>query len=749
MSTWDITLGDLSLMDATYCVTALDTTTPGRVRVTLYIDGPDEPSLIDAVRALEQKVNEATRRSMPTSVSSWLMLSVKPEGSESVRYAVRRGTVTVPRTQVGGIQMSEGWIDGIQIDLECLPYTLGNPIDYEAVTVTGRQPWFVIQGIPGDEPALVEMRVKDQSSGPVINRMLIGSRSGLDSFTPVVPFVTDGESGAEDDDTFTGWVARDDAGTNWTDIASLVGDAGLEGLYDIYARVADGTTYLGQPGTPEANFTSGISLRRIAGGISNGTWGSSATSVTATFSQPSLAGSLLIAVIGTTNGQSITTPAGWTQIFNVAHGGGTGPRLAAFYLENAPVTSSLTITHGNSSSYLSLTEWLGIKPSGSLDASNSTTGTNTTSGSTGATGSLDQANSLVLAMFATHGGTTPGIYQITLGAGWANAGGGGGIYPPHAQAPHVGVATGWQVPTTTSTITGSASTANTRNWVGGIAAFTGKLATAPELPPGTYQFCVAALNANSEWGIASDVTTITTTNVGAINLEWAPASGPVTKYRVYCKVGSGAWGYWETDDDTPAYMVSTTSGTTTGNPPTSSPIDQADLRLQLALASGTTVDLSTPPYTSLIANDTWEPALLTRGPLPAAAEEFDLGNTGWMARIQAIANATRSVSVDSLLLMPADEQQIDVQYLPGNLAIPREWVIGTTPALRTYAWLRDPGTGAEAGRLHALGYCLAGPGDTTFVLLMTTTGGVWQIDDVEAEINMTVIPRYRWLAGGV
>lgn len=139
-------------------------------------------------------------------------------------------------------------------------------------------------------------------------------------------------------------------------------------------------------------------------------------SLTATFSSSSVAGNLLIAIIAvyaTGGAPTITTPTGWTAGPTQTTPGSQG-RLALFYREEAPATSTLTIALGGVPDIARsmMMEFSGLALSGAADrnATDSGTGTILSSGTTAAT---TQVKEVAIAAVMAEGGT--GLDPFTNG----------------------------------------------------------------------------------------------------------------------------------------------------------------------------------------------------------------------------------------------------------------------------------------------------------------------------------------------
>lgn len=113
--------------------------------------------------------------------------------------------------------------------------------------------------------------------------------------------------------------------------------------------------------------------------------GTKGTQASATWSQATAVGSLLVATLGWTGAATVTPPAGWAP----AVSSGT---TAVYYRQNAPsVSGTSTFSFSATANWvLSVSEWSGIATTGALDktahaSGGSTTGTTASSGTSAAT----------------------------------------------------------------------------------------------------------------------------------------------------------------------------------------------------------------------------------------------------------------------------------------------------------------------------------------------------------------------------
>lgn len=732
--TWQISLGTLDLMTGAFYVDRMDTSTPGRVRMWLSIDGPTPKDIIDNVRLIEAQLNRASRQSQPASGSHWVTLDVRASASSTlVRYQVRRGRVTVPRDQVGGVPMSEGgYLPDVMVELDCLEHTAGEPIELGPFEVSADNPTLFLPAIPGDEPALVEMRIRDLSDGHVINRMLVGGKSvdGMEDgdFEPVVPLAS-AEDGEEDVDTFDGFFARLTAGANWQTIRRIgrAVNAFSSGLYDLYLRLRDATLTLGRPTNLTVDAAGAIARRQ-----QRTTTFTDATSVTLSWSSSwrTEPGNFLVLMIGIQGSTaSVTTPSGWTSAANITS---SGSRAVCLYRYSPdPGLTSVTVNFGSAATgTIHLLEYRGIVSSSPVDRVVTTNNGITTTPSTGTTSAMTQNYGLGLAFFRSSGG---GSVTVTT-SGWAGIEASGG----KAVAERIIESGG------THNVAASGSTAF---WASLLVIFKGEATETGTVPAASYSVRVAAVDVLERLSEASEQVEVVLASDGSIYAAWHAGIGPVDHYRIYLRPDSDDWGFVVTDTAAVSFTIDDLTGITLEDPPDQSTIEPVAVRLRLGLESGVTDDLITSPMFAAIGNNIWEPAQFAREYLAPISAPLAADIPGWSVEAEA-KGLNIDLDADALFLMPADEQQIDIRYTANNLAENHEWIFGTTPDLRSYGFLRDLSTGDEAGRIMPVGYCLLGPGDTTVVFLVTVAGGAWQIEDVAWEVYLTVVPQYRWLAGG-
>lgn len=699
--------------------------------VPLSIQGSTTVDLLNKRRAILTKLQQARAAARAGSGQPWVNIGIKIDDSATlVRWYIvdgdlDRGSITsLPSSRLGAMQ------EPAVLTLRCLRGGLGEAIEYGPYTVTGADPTFFINGVPGDEPALAEFRILDESTNShVVNRIRWACRSlpsmTEDQFDPVEVFATDGN---DDTDTFGGYYASITSSSTWQTIGSVSRAANVydAGVLDVWLRLRDATASLGAPGDVEANGVEGISLVQCPSiaVVASG------TSISNTWTQSTTAGNLLVAMVTIADSDTINTPSGWTLAASV----GTNPKAVLFYKANAASESgSVTVTFGSAAdnARLVIAEFRGIATSTPVDVSATNTETSQSSAATGTTSATAQANALAIALFSTGSGTfgAPSGYTVL------------GTIARHLSAFKKLAATGAQSATATS--------GATTDWANLIVVFKGATTSAPTVTADTYDVLVVAEDATGGLSAPSSATVVTLSATGAIYVEWTAASGPVDQYRVYIRATGGSWKYYETGSTATNYTITSNTADATADPPSASTITPGQFRVRIGPESGVTDDIVTPPFSASVANSTWEPVYAGRVNLPTGEMPLVASRPGWKLALQGKSDTGVQMDADAVLLLPADEQQMDVRYTADDLATLREWVVGTTPDMRSYGFLRDTGDSSEAGRLLPVGRALLGPGDCQVVMLPTVAGGEWNVEDVSVDVTVHVRPVYSWLVGDV
>lgn len=193
----------------------------------------------------------------------------------------------------------------------------------------------------------------------------------------------------------------------------------------------------------------------------------SATTVSATWPQTTVAGNLLIAIVGVRGGTgvTITPPAGW--LLATRSNNGTNVATAIYYRENAPaISGAISWTFSSTqNATLTLAEYTGITISSALDVTATSTG-NSSGGNTGTTATTSQTYEVAI-------GAISAVNSATTYSGQTNS------FVEVSEANSTGGAAGSRNATvfeekilsTTGTQTVSATLSATRQWAGAIATF--------------------------------------------------------------------------------------------------------------------------------------------------------------------------------------------------------------------------------------------------------------------------------------
>ncbi|MGE4339668.1 MAG: hypothetical protein AB7E55_27450, partial [Pigmentiphaga sp.] len=466
-----VILGTLDLTTGGYGVTSFDASVPGRIRLNIDVDADDTKTAVDLVRGIRTQLNQATRAAQPASGIDWVTLAVQASAnSETVEFPVRRGRVNAPIAPIG---FEEGWVPRVFVELETLPYALGEAIEYGPFAVTGADPTFHLDGIPGDMPALAEIRFEDQSDGVVVNRIRMAARSMLamdeGDFDPVLAV----GGGEEDDDTFAGSYQSHAAITAWQAIGAMSSAASIatSGLFDIWARIKDATESLETPTNLQATETDAISVVQA---ISNSAGFSGTDRISLNWNKPTTAGNLLILVVAWRSSDTVSVPAGWTLAVEESN---SIANVRIYYKANAASESgSVVVTWSDDAGYAfaAIREYRGIATSSPLDATSADTDSGTI-GSTGLTSSTSQINTLGLAAFQTTGTNSPsGGNRPATPSAWSSMG--TTLFFRAAQ----------RIYTSVGEKSAVATTGNSSTWASVIAVFKGAETGSATVSPGTY-----------------------------------------------------------------------------------------------------------------------------------------------------------------------------------------------------------------------------------------------------------------------
>ena len=238
--------------------------------------------------ALEVKLDQARHAAdNPQGGHTGVTLGVQLGSSSTMVYFdVIDGKTVLSREALRSMMLAQGMMlwsnqtQGLILELECEPLGRSDAVTYGPFDITKADGFAAYQAaIPGTAPGIVTYTIEDQTSGEVMNKIVIGHRSqpDLDSgdWDPVVDVAASGDG--SDTGSITDAVDSDYAGhasllfsDNWSEIGEALpatAYADQTGKYDVYARVYDDLTVPKPPlnvrtdlfsstgAMPEGNYT--------------------------------------------------------------------------------------------------------------------------------------------------------------------------------------------------------------------------------------------------------------------------------------------------------------------------------------------------------------------------------------------------------------------------------------------------------------------------------------------------------------
>lgn len=235
------------------------------VTLGLHITETSTTAIWNQLRAIETKLGQARQAvANPQGGHTGVTLGVKlGSSSNMVYFDVVDGSLTIPQGAFSSPLLEQGamWFSGsgqgVILQLECLPYARGasQALSGSPFTINKAGNFtFYEASIPGDVPALVTYEITDNSSGVVLNKLLISHKSqpDLDSgdWDPVVDFAAG--AGGTLTGSHTDAVDSDYAGDSsllfsdgWSEVGVATPGtpyADQAGVYDVYGRVYDSLT---------------------------------------------------------------------------------------------------------------------------------------------------------------------------------------------------------------------------------------------------------------------------------------------------------------------------------------------------------------------------------------------------------------------------------------------------------------------------------------------------------------------------
>ncbi len=709
--------------------------------VPLHIKGTTKNALLNNRRAIETYLNMATIGADPAGELPWVTFGAQLTGADTlVRWRIVSGMFA--GGEISGIHSN--WMGSadnpVSLILRVLKGAVGNEIVDDPVTVTGANPTLYRAAIPGDMPALVEATITDNSTGQVLHKLHVGSKSAESMASGdvalVKPIVGGGTAGTADT------IADSYASTTLSPLWSAVGyvqptERYLRGAYDIWARVRDWSTVLAMPTGVTATAGQGPSLVQMD--MTTPPDEHTATSASATWDRSTTAGNLLVLTLHQRDAATATLPVGWTLAVTRTQGSYT---VAIYYKANAASENgTVTVTFSAAvDAAIAIEEWAGIAASSPLDVTASGGTASGTTHTTGTTATTTQAHALVLTAHSTS--------QSSIGDFVGYTSGYKAIYYHNSSGFGVGLASRYKVVTGLGTQEATMTSSGTDTSANAIAVFKAASTAAGDLVAGSYQYRVLALDAAGNYSSPSATVSVvqpTSASGRTAQLAWGVPTGITpTQYRVFWKAQTDSWKYLDTGSANPSFFHYTETGAT----PDVVPLDGsegAQIRLALSLGSGRTVVATTREVFTVHANGQWEWIKLASEQLPPMAAPLSAAQRDYRATVEVRQPTSDStLELDALVFLPCNEAQFTATALD-DLVTARTWTIGTSEGGHAYGYLTDGSD--EDGQVNATGQLMAGPGDTMFAMLMEAAGAVAQVEGMSLSVTLKIWPRYSWATG--
>lgn len=721
------------------------------VMVGLHIRAESNSELLNAHSAIIDKLSQATIGG--SSIQDWVTLGVRTSASEEmVWWHVVDGGITAP----GQLFPSKSYIghigDPFELTLRCHYGAFSAAIEDEGVVVTGDDPTLYREGIPGTLPAYVEAVVTDNSTNSVVLHGIgVGSRSAKSmadaDFEPFQELTADGIGSLIEDepDTFGDNCIRATPGLNWATMAyASPTEDQMKGRYDLWLRVKDGTPLLDTPEGVSLTAVAGANQRQKKKGIGD-------TSVSVSGYTLTLPGSTLFLDVYAAHNSSTpavsSVPSGFTLVESSTQ---SNMLVATYIYPDAPAMSAdLTVTLTNSlESLVVMEEWTGLTSSPTDVTADNNVSSNNVSHPTGTTGTTASANTLartahIFVDVATGSGYTVDGYT----SGYSKSYGEElryAVFPTSYRRKAYGY---YRILTSTGTQSATLTTSSGTVSANLIATYT--MTAGGALASDSYHYRVSAIDGDGRLSRASTTVTVYhPAGNAATQLEWEPSLSPaVVAYRVFARKATGSWVYFDTADTTPAFMHVTMSGPDGTADPPDVGLQPANLRLGFAIGDSGRVLHTTRTVMPKRANDVWEWVRFSTDDLPVLARPVGIAQPDYRVTVE-VRNGEAEVDADVLAFVPADEAFFDttVDY---ELAAAQEWVIGTNAAGHRFAWVRDPNDATDVSGAISEGTFSVGPGDSKLLFLFRSEDGQSVVDDVSTTAQLTLYPRWHWLAGSL
>lgn len=696
----------------------IDPYDPGKptraIEMRVRILGTAESSVAQTLAAIGRKLTQAETLSSDPYSAQWVTLSIKDWRGNWYYWDVVSGQYAVEWWGPGNTFAS------VVLRLECLPFARGDVVTIGQQSLACGQVWLV--DVPGDAPALARIELAGASS-VVSMRVFRHAEPGLASgeFVALADLdgTADGSTTVSDATAYGGAYVSRSVSASFAGIGRASRPAAkVNGLFDVWARVRDSSTFLPQPSPPSVTVIRVPSPIQVASNAVND------STLSVSLERPAQAGNTLIAVLAA-EGTNITIPSGWTLLASANRGSSPDIAILVYRRSARGGEQSIEFSFGSIATRSAiLAEFygnIGFETYASSAATSSTPSSPVMSPGTG--------NKLFLAVLGYLGGA------VVTGEGtsdpWNHM-----QYVPAYRAIDVD----WlSHPSTSSSNRSQSWTLSASSpWVTLILRFSASSATGYPFAPTMSQFALVATNAT---GIsAPSLIVIATLDVyGYYTVSWSPVSG-ASGYRLYVNHGDG-WSYVTTTST--SFTLTAATSTTTGNPP-SGAADRAEWQLAARVGASGSWNYAAP-VPSARGGNVWHWLYLGAIELPPGPRALDGSVPSWQVRLLARHRGSSvTVAADCVLLVPHREPQLVAERVgePGVT-----YVVEVTRREHAVGHLLDSAN-VVVGRPVVRGALVLDPGPNA-VALQVANGSDGAISTMSPTYTVTlkVTPRYQTVPG--
>ena len=282
----------------------MDLSVRGVITFDMLVKGVDANHRVRLIQDVQRKLNEAASFA-DGGPGVGVTFGLQRGSNELAMFDLTGGTITSPQFR------PDATTEQVSVELRCLPYPRSAPWYWGTTgTLAGGNAAFLVRGVPGMMDALVRAEITDLSGA--LNRVRWASvpAQGL-SLSDYDPWLS---------------VVGTYTGTSMTPqtlaTATLPSGELYHGVFDVYARYRSQGAAIAAPTSPavtvtapESTITQTTAIEDITVGASGkGRTANPSDPLTATWSAPTNAGSMLLMVVVAQSAETLVTPSGWTLL---------------------------------------------------------------------------------------------------------------------------------------------------------------------------------------------------------------------------------------------------------------------------------------------------------------------------------------------------------------------------------------------------------------------------------------------------